>query len=169
MSPPTPGISALVVHWTAVPKQGALDVIAWWNNGAVERQRYGSTHAIADDGNLYQTVPYDERAYHVGSEHGYSRFATDRFGAKATSSTGSPNRFCWGIEMCVENSEGECTPKTWQTTVDWLAMMARTMDMDPFRDVLTHQQIVGWKQCPKWLVNHPDELERMRRDVARAL
>lgn len=154
-------ISALVIHWTANPKQGWKGVVDWWND-APNHKRYGSTHAIADDLTLVETIPDTEQAYHVGSSQGYSKFAVQRF---QVDSQNSPNKFCLGIEMCVEDWEGSITPATWETTVQWLAGKAVKYGLDPHSDILTHQQIVGWKECPKWFVDHPDELERMRYDV----
>ena len=171
MAPFEPGVSALVLHWTAVPGQGADAVWRWWDGMATsDSPRYGSTHTIADEDRLLEVMPYTERAYHVGSARGYSAYAAARFGEANVSSTGSPNRSCLGIEMCVETYEGEISDGTWGTTVEWLvARCQEHAGYDPYRDIITHNMVVDWKDCPRWMVRFPSELERMRREVAAEL
>lgn len=168
MAPFEAGVCALVVHWTAVPRQSADTVWRWWDGMATSASpKYGSTHAIADEERLLEMMPYTERAYHVGSARGYSSYATARFGGRNVSSTGSPNRFYLGIEMCVETYEGEISDGTWRTTVQWLvARCNEQAGYDPYRDIITHNMVVDWKDCPRWMVRYPSELERMRREVA---
>jgi len=125
---------AFVVHWTGVAAQSAHDVRAYRNETAPRRRRYGPTHVIAADDLLLQVMPMNELAYHVSSSKGYTAFARQRFGTEFTS-TSSPNRFCWGIEMCVENAEGEASDATLRRVTHellWLAgeqSFARSLDL----------------------------------------
>ena len=38
-------------------------------------------------------------------------------------------------------------------------------DLDPIRDIWTHQQVVGWKECPRWFVKRPLEFEKFKKLV----
>ena len=69
-----------------------------------------------------------------------------------------------GIEMTVEGSDGAISDATWDTTVNWLREQCVRLELEPFRDIITHQMVTG-KRCPLWMADHPGELERMRQDV----
>jgi N-acetylmuramoyl-L-alanine amidase len=150
--------TCLVVHWIGpYPMQTYRDVWEWWSR-APEHRRHGSTHAIADEGTLVNTVPDDEVAWHVGGKR-YTEYGDRRFADWAT-----PNYTCLGIEMTVEGSDGAISDDTWETTVGWLRAQCARLNLDPHRDIVTHQMVTG-KRCPLWMADHPDELERMRQDV----
>jgi len=160
-------VDSIVVHWTANPQQGWQGVWQWWQDAPL-RRKYGSAHAIADDDRVVEVMPLDEMAYHCGSASGYTRWAQQRYGTFATTQS-SPNLVTLGLELCVENAEGEITDATWHSAVEWLAQQITANGLDPHRDIVTHQMVVGWKDCPKWFVTYPAELERLRADVKRAI
>jgi N-acetylmuramoyl-L-alanine amidase len=150
--------TCLVVHWIGpYPMQTWEDVWSWWSK-APSHKRYGSTHAIADQGALVKAVPEDEVAWHVGGKR-FTEYATRRFADWA-----SPNYTCMGIEMTVEGSDGAISDATWDTTVNWLREQCVRLELEPSRDIITHQMVTG-KRCPLWMADHPGELERMRQDV----
>ncbi len=150
--------TCLVVHWIGpYPMQTWRDVWSWWSE-APSHKRYGSTHAIADQGTLVRAVPEDEVTWHVGGKN-YTEYAKERFAEYPT-----PNYACMGIEMTVEGSDGAIGDDTWSTTVGWLRAQCVRLGLDPRRDIITHQMVTG-KRCPLWMADHPSELERMRQDV----
>ena len=150
--------TCLVIHWIGpYPMQTWEDVWVWWSM-APEHHRYGSTHAIADQDMLVKAVPEDEVAWHVGGKR-FTEYATRRFADWA-----SPNYTCMGIEMTVEGSDGAISDSTWVTTVNWLREQCVRLELEPSRDIITHQMVTG-KRCPLWMADHPGELERMRQDV----
>lgn len=151
---------AICIHWTGNPGQNARGVIDYWNG---REGTYGSAHAVIDfDGTVYNTLPWDEIGYHVGSDKGYSDLAGHIFPPKATTPQSSPNLYTMGIELCTVNWEGEFTPETVKSCVKLVAKLCRDYNRNPFVNVLTHQMVVGWKQCPKWYVDHPEDFEDLR-------
>jgi len=158
---------AIVIHWVAKAGQPAMDVIDFWNN---RKGSYGSGHAVVDhDGTVFLTLPWDEVGYHVGSSKGYTDLAKRLFGTKAVSPASSPNLFAVGIELCHLNSEGEFSDPCYEAAVRLAAQLCRTYNLKPYQHIVTHQMVVGWKKCPKWMVDHPDEFESFRWDVMAAM
>ncbi len=151
---------AIIVHWTANPGQRAAGVHRYWRE---RTDSYGSAHAIVDfDGTVFLTLPWDEIGYHVGSSKGYTELAHRLFTEKGAI---NPNLQCVGIELCHTNWEGEFTDETWKSAVKLAAQLCRQYHLKPFTDVLTHQMVVGWKNCPRWFVDHPDDFELFRWEV----
>jgi len=153
---------AIIIHWVANPRQFAESVRNYWETRSGS---YGSAHAVVDnDGTVIQTLPWDEVGYHVGSKT-YTRLARDIFEKRAFAKS-SPNHYTVGVELCHQNWEGELTDTCWNAAAELVANLCRRYNLNPFKALFTHQMIVGWKECPKWMVQHPDEFELFKRSVA---
>ena len=74
------------------------------------------------------------------------------------------------MEMCTLNSDGEFTQATEDTAVLLSALLMKEYGLSNVHTQLTtHHDIVGWKDCPRWFVNHPEELEAFRGRVQELL
>lgn len=156
------GVRGLVAHWTADPRASALNIRNFFEGRRFGQGGYGSTHYVAGlAGEVIHMIPDDEMAYHVGSQT-YTPYALAKFGTY-------PNNCTIGVEMCVRDAEGSYPPETWESAVELFADLCRRHSLDPFRDVVTHQTIVGWKVCPKWFRDHPEDLALFRYEIARAI
>ena len=154
---------AIVYHWVAKAGQRALDVITFFNQ---RTGSYGGAQFVIDlDGTIYVTVNQEFVAFHAGSSKGYTDLAVRLFGKKGTAKTSSPNWHSIGIEMCHTNWEGEFTEETLRSAA-WLgAKLCRDYNLKPHQHVLTHQMVVGWKDCPKWMVDNPQDFEELRWEI----
>jgi len=153
-------VRAIVLHWTAGPKDTPEGVYNWFEQRKKGKTGYGSAHyCVGMDGGTMQYLPDEEMAYHVGS-----KTYTDR-GREISK---YPNNSSIGIEMCPINMEGEFTDDTWNQTVILTAMLLRTHNLTE-KDVVTHQEVVGWKDCPRWFVKYPNELIRFKAEVKELL
>jgi len=164
-------IWAIVVHYPAVPKQAASTVRNYWNN---EKNPVGSAHYIVDlNGTILQTIPDNEKAYHVGSstidplsKKVYTDKAREIFGQYASNpETMSPNRCSIGIEMCIIDGKGHYSDETYNASVELIATLCKKYDLDPLTKVITHHDVVGWKDCPLYFVNNPDEFEIFKQKI----
>jgi N-acetylmuramoyl-L-alanine amidase len=163
---PLAGVKAIAMHWVGKADQEPEDVLAFWQN---REQGYGSAHyIISTGGRIVEALPPEEVAYHVGSQT-YTPFARSLFGEKATSNSGSrstPNHYSIGIEMCHIDWEGTFTEETLEAAAKLCAELCSRNSLDPHRHIVTHNMIVGWKECPRLWVNNPDNLELFRWIVA---
>ena len=68
------------------------------------------------------------------------------------------------IECCYVDEDGRFTEETYQSLVRLLAWLLGEYHLDE-DDILRHYDC-GGKLCPLYYVNHEDEWEQLRRDVA---
>jgi N-acetylmuramoyl-L-alanine amidase len=173
---PRPGLAldtvqGIVLHYPGVAKQSARDVVDFWQTN---KGKVGSAHLVIDlDGTIYRAIPVTEKAYHVGSMDPdpasgliYTDLARRLFGDYAIDINKSPNRVTIGIEMCHTNAEGAYTPETVAAAVEVCTVLCKTYGLDPLTRIVTHHDVVGWKRCPAWYIDHPEDLDALRAAVA---
>jgi len=165
---------AIVVHWVANPMTSAkanANYFASLANQKVKFPIYGSAHYIIGlKGEGIQVIPEEEIAYHCGSTRldpasgmVYTNIARAKFGTKYCVRL-SPNFVTIGIELCHTDWLGTFTPETYSAAVALCAELLKKYNLTT-DDLLRHYDIVGWKDCPKWFVNKPDEWAVFKRKV----
>lgn len=149
-------VRAIVLHWIADPKGTPTSVFNWFEQRKKGKNGYGSCHyCIGVDGATMQYIPDEEMAYQVGS-----KTYTDR-GLEISK---YPNDSTLGIEMCHMDWEGSFSEDTWDSTVKLTALLLSTYNLK-VEDIVTHMDVVGWKDCPRWFKTFPEELERFKECV----
>lgn len=161
-------VRAIVLHWVANPGSSARANRQFFESRKSGSHGYGSAHYIIDERQVIEAIPPEEVAYHCGSR-AYTEYAVAKFGPHATGPTDSPNNYTLGIELCHDDWEGSFSDQVWQQAVALVAGLVVDYHLSPFEHITTHNAIVGWKKCPKWMVDHPGELQRFQLDVARAI
>lgn len=167
------GVQGIVLHWTASPKQDAETVWAFFEKTCPRDKHFSSAHyIIGQDGTVIHCVPDTELAYHVGSSkidpHSgkiYTELARHLFGEYARNpETLSPNQCTLGIEMCPLDGTGNFSQETLESAkyLVWLLMEKHGV---PLERVVTHNQVVGWKDCPRLWVNHPEKFEVFKSEL----
>jgi len=181
IGPARPGLAldnvlAIVLHWPAVPGQHAKAIRDYW--ASPDNAAGASAHcAIDQDGTIVQTVPWYERAYHVGSSQVdpasgriYTDLARDLFGDWALyPQRTSPNHCTVGIEMCHVDAAGAYTHETVAAAVELCAYLCKQYHLEPGKRIIRHIDVVGWKRCPAWYIDHPAHLDAFRAAVAEAM
>lgn len=182
---PRPETLAVAVHWLGNAGQtaeGARNYFEYLKNGIIENgvHRFASTQYIVDfTGEVIQTMPEKEVAYHSGSGgkndpasgKPYTDLARELFGVKYTNHPYSPSYVTIGIEMCHPDWSGKFLSQTLDATKELIVgIFKRNPSLkDPVRQIVTHGQIVGWKQCPLWFSKHPDDFIAFKKDIAKML
>jgi N-acetylmuramoyl-L-alanine amidase len=159
---------AVVVHWTAAPMQLAKNTIQWFRSGAV----YGSAHYVLNPtGEIFRCIPEEELAYHVGStqidptsKKIYTDWARQQFGEYWCSPKASPNYLSIGIEVNPLNDEGKFSDGALTNLRDLCADILKRHNLG-IKDLCLHNTIVGWKDCARYFVNHPEEWESFKKSV----
>lgn len=161
-------LRAIVTHWTGVPKQSFETVKKWWDDD--ENGIYGSAHYIIDlKGDVYETIPPNEVAYHCGSaESGYTEFAKKYFSPRICSNFDSPNNYTIGIELIPEDAEGNFTAATYLSAVELTEFLMEKNGLYT-NNILMHSHIrkVSEKRCPLLWVSDPAKWEEFKLDVIR--
>jgi N-acetylmuramoyl-L-alanine amidase len=157
-----PATLAIVLHNVGVPRQSARAVRDYFNSlknqNAMDNKPdiSASAHYVIDlDGSIIALIPEDEKAYHCGtsqkdpaSRQLYTNRAREVLGFYAEKpNVTSPNSATIGIEMCHDDG-GVFTPETLQAARELCVNICKTYQLDPLKQILTHNEIVGWKECP---------------------
>jgi N-acetylmuramoyl-L-alanine amidase len=163
-------IMGIVVHWPQWAGASAKRVRDYFANDIKKEHRYGSAHYCVDD-TIVQCIPEDEMAYHCGSLRPdpasgkiYTDLARAVFGEYASSRL-SPNMVSIGIEICHIDSMGAMKTETVRNVIELVATLCATYNLDPSKQVLRHYDVVGWKVCPRWWVNHPESWQSFIQSV----
>ena len=163
----------IVLHWTANPMASAKSNRDFFEKRRLGLAGYGSAHYIVGlNGEVIQCIPEDEVAYHVGtslvdpqSKKVYTDEARARFGAFCNHPNDSPNNCTIGIELCPIDNKGNFNPETIKSAVELCADICKRKYLSA-RDITTHHDVVGWKDCPRLWTNNPDMLDSFRVAVA---
>lgn len=164
-------LKAIVMHWTANANANE-DQNAWYFEvKKTGMSGYGSAHFIVgQSGNIRQCIPEDEVAYHCGSsqpdpESGkiYTDEARARFGIYASANS-SPNNCTIGIELCNKDEAGNFTSETIKAAVELCVYLLKKYRLT-VKDITTHHNIVGWKNCPKLWTEKPELFEAFKQSV----
>jgi N-acetylmuramoyl-L-alanine amidase len=157
-------VRAVVMHWVASPGSSANAISKYFarlrNQDPNDQQadRYASAHYIVGiSGEVLQVIPEDEMAYHCGSMT-YTQKAKNSFGIYASSKK-SPNQITIGVELCHPFDNGEFAGDTLTSAVNLVADICLRNHLDPIHDIWRHFDVVGWKKCPLWWVDHEIEFE----------
>ena len=149
-------VRGLAIHWIGKPNQSAVSVWKYWESRKQGHHGYGSAHFIVDlDGGILQCIPQTELAYHVGAKT-YTKLGLKHYGPY-------PNAHLLGIEMCHTDWDGRYTKETWESAVKLCAFLCRELGLTD-SNIVTHNAVTG-KECPRWMVHHPDELIRFLNEV----
>lgn len=174
---PIVDVKAVIIHNIGMAGQTAKQVRDYWaglaSQDAMDAKPdvSASAHFIVDlDGSVLVAVPETEKAYHIGSslpdpESGkiYTDLARQIFGEYAEDpDTNSPNRVALGIEMCQLDDQGTISDVVLNSAAELCADLCKAYDLDPLTRILTHHMVVGWKPCPLWMTNHPEDLTVFR-------
>ena len=149
------GTRGIVVHWVANPNTSALANRNYFESRKAGLRGFGSSHEIIGlKGEIIRCVPESEMAYHVGAKR-YTKQALDNLSTY-------PNDCTYGIELCHVDWDGRMTRQTLLALLERLAVLCDRWQLDPLKDLYLHQEIVGWKDCPRWWVEHPEDWQAFK-------
>lgn len=180
-------VRAIALHWVGNPGTSAkmnrdyFESLKNQNPNPKPGQslRYASAQFIIGlKGEILQTMPEREVAYHVGwagkvdpmSNKPYTDLAREIFAGKYIDDPAhySPNYACIGIEMCHTDWKGTFTKETLDSAAELVTSLLKKFSLDIDR-IVTHHDVVGWKDCPKYFVDHPEEFNIFKQRVDAAL
>ena len=140
-------INAVVVHYVGNPGTTAEQNRSYFAGLAVSGATWASSHFIVGlDGEVLQNVPLDEIAY-CSNERNYDTVS---------------------IECCHPAEDVKFTEATYSSLVTLLRDLCVEYGLDPKTDIIRHYDVTG-KLCPLYFVEHEDEWERLKDDVARIM
>ena len=165
-------VLGVVLHWTANPSANAKENRDFFENKKTGCGGYASAHYIIDqNGLIVAAVPEYEVAYHTGSSlrdpksgKVYTDEARRLFGKYASESS-SPNICTIGVELCPKDNEGNFTDATINSAINLCADILTRYGLVA-DTLITHHDVVGWKDCPKLWTEKPALFEAFKLSVA---
>jgi N-acetylmuramoyl-L-alanine amidase len=157
---PMSQIKGLVLHWVANPNTTAKQNWQYFENKKLkpESNEYGSAHEIIDlNGDSIICLPDNEIAYHVGS-NAYTDECIKELG-------NAPNYCSYGIECTHIDWNGTMTKETYDSLVNRCVELCVKYKLDPLKNIWTHKQVVGWKECHRWFVDNPQKWQQFKQEV----
>jgi N-acetylmuramoyl-L-alanine amidase len=148
-------VKAVVIHYVGNPGTSAEFNRRYWDNIT---DNYGSAHYVIDAQEVIRCVPENEVAYHAGPHAKATPWATSFFGGEQA------NTHSIGIELCHPDATGRFTQIVQAKARLLSADLCIRYDLDPMTNIITHNMVTG-KDCPRFLVAHPEELHKFRRAV----
>lgn len=140
---PLETVTALVVHYVGNPNTSASANRNYFAGLAQSGATYASSHFIIDlDGSVLLCLPLNEQAY----------------------CTRTRNTDTIGIECCHPDETGRFTEETYRSLVKLTAWLNRAYGLEA-SSLLRHYDVTG-KICPKYFVDHAEEWDGFRQDVA---
>ena len=142
----------IVIHGTACPRATAKNVRDYFDRLADEKKRYASAQYIVGiGGEVIECMPANEVAYHCGSK-------TYTDAKKIYLGRGNPNYCTIGIELCHSKHDGKFTKETLDAAGKLVRYLRAIFGIGTRgKKVWQHKEVVGWKDCPVYFVNNPDE------------
>lgn len=150
---PLEQVRGIALHWVGNPNTSAEFNWRFFEARKNGLDGYGSAHYIVDPHEVIRCIPEHEMAYHVGGEQ-YSEEALRRWGPY-------PNAWLIGIELCHPDWTGQFRSETLVHAHLLCGYLCWRYDLNPVSDITTHHAVTG-KECPRWFVRHPEELDRFR-------
>lgn len=140
------GIRGIVIHYTANPGTSAQANRDYFQGLKDSGETSASSNFVVGlEGEIIQCIPTWEIAY----------------------ASNSRNHDSISIECCHPDETGKFTEKTYRSVVQLTAWLCVKYGLTE-NDVIRHYDVTG-KNCPKYFVEHEEEWENFRADVASAL
>jgi len=153
-------VKAIVLHWVANPMSTAQGNRNFFEDRKDGTKSYGSAHYIIDDTEIINCVPEDEVTWNCGSAT-YTDMAKEKFGDYYTR-VSSPNFLTIGIELCHNDWSGKFSAKVLGKAKMLCLGLCKKYDLNPLTDIVTHHEVVGWKDCPRWFTENPELFEKFK-------
>jgi len=151
-------VRGIALHWVQNPGTSAHFNWVFFEGRKSGKTGEGSAHYIVGlDGEILQVMPENEVAFHAGPTSETLPKAMQKYGPW-------PNAHLIGIELCHLDWEGRFSYATMQSATELCASLCRKYDLNLPAAITTHNAITG-KDCPRWFVNHPEDLTKFRQAV----
>jgi N-acetylmuramoyl-L-alanine amidase len=162
-------VKKLVLHSTGCAQPDADIIIANMNNESASE----SVHGFIETDRVIQTLPWNYKAWHVGSGN-----------------KGSYNSCAIGIEICEPkghtyqggsmreynvDANAEYFRKVYNNAVELFAYLCKKFNLDPIKDILCHCEVhtIGYgsnhSDVMQWFPKHGKNMDMFRSDVKKKI
>ena len=161
-----------MLHSIGTPQPDATKLMKYWNNDNIKV----CVHAIIDanDGTVYQTLPWDHRAWHAGGKANNTHISVEMCEPPNIKYTSGSNFTCKDPLKAMEYVN-----RTYKVAVKLFAKLCKDYKLDPLKDGVIISHAEGYKRGVASNHGDPDHLwkqfkmelniNKFRQDVAKAM
>lgn len=129
-------VKGLMLHSVGCPQPSASVFIKNWNSASYDR---ACVHGFIDanDGTVYQTLPWDHRGWHAGGAANNTHIGVEMCEPACIKYTGGATFTCSDTAKAKE-----CAQRTYNSAVELFAMLCEKFNLDPLGDgvIISHSE-----------------------------
>ena len=131
-------VKGLMLHSVGCSQPNAIVFINKWNNANYNR---ACVHAFIDanDGTVYQTLPWDHRGWHGGGGSNNTHIGVEMCEPDCI-------KYVGGSKFTVSDTEKaqKMVKRTYESAVELFAMLCEQYELNPLTDIISHSE--GYKK-----------------------
>ena len=139
-------VKGLMLHSVGCPQPSASVFIKNWNKSTYNN---ACVHGFIDanDGTVYQTLPWNHRGWHGGGSSNNTHIGVEMCEPSCIKYTSGANFTCSDLA-----SARAAAKRTYDSAVELFAMLCKKFNLDPLKDICSHKE-----GCVKGIAsNHGD-------------
>ena len=129
-------VKGLMLHSVGCPQPSASVFIRNWNSSSFDS---ACVHGFIDanDGTVYQTLPWDHRGWHAGGAANNTHIGVEMCEPACIKYTGGATFTCSDLAKSKE-----CAQRTYNAAVELFAMLCEKFNLDPLGDgvIISHSE-----------------------------
>lgn len=145
-------VKGLMLHSVGCPQPSAKVFINNWNKASYDR---ACVHGFIDanDGTVYQTLPWDRRGWHGGGSSNNTHIGVEMCEPDCIKYTGGASFTCSDLDRAREMAT-----RTYDAAVELFAMLCKEYGLDPLGDGVIVSHAEGYKRGIASNHGDPDHL-----------
>ncbi len=133
-------VKGLMLHSVGCPQPSAQSFVNSWNSSSFDR---ACVHGFIDanDGTVYQTLPWNHRGWHAGGAANNTHIGVEMCETSCIKYTSGAAFTCWDREKAIQTAQ-----RTYDVAVELFAMLCKEYGLDPLEDgvIVSHRE--GYKR-----------------------
>ena len=127
-------VKGLMLHSVGCPQPKASVFINSWNSASYDR---ACVHAFIDanDGTVYQTLPWNHRGWHGGGSSNNTHIGVEMCEPACIKYTGGSSFTCSDTATAKA-----CVKRTYEAAVELFAMLCKQYGLNPLTDIVSHRE-----------------------------
>lgn len=128
-------VKGLMLHSIGVPQPSAKSLVNNFNQSGLDACVHGFIDA--NDGTIYQTLPWNHRAWHAGASANGTHIGVEMCEPDCIRYTGGSNFTCYNLPKAQE-----MTKRTYEVAVELFAFLCKNFNLNPLEDgvIISHAE-----------------------------
>ncbi len=129
-------VKGLMLHSVGCPQPSGMSFVNSWNSASFDR---ACVHGFIDanDGTVYQTLPWNHRGWHAGGAANNTHIGVEMCEPSCIKYTSGAVFTCWDKPTAIATAQ-----RTYDAAVELFAMLCKEYSLDPMADgvIVSHRE-----------------------------